>query len=200
MNILPRLVNNDDILRGKVFNVALPFTKGRPLDFVCEDKNNLGLYKIIKNNDGFEGKLDEKTGKKQSEIVKVVVEFKLRPALIIQKDEYNLNSNFPFAVVLPIATLSDNQKNKSIFKRMIKSNDVESFYYLGNDSYTTINDPQRVYKNMLFYNDSNTFYNKDIMNEIMKRFAKCFEINKIVECDSCEYNCDNCELKKVSIS
>ncbi len=195
---LPRLIEHKDICRGKIFSVALPFTNGRPLNFIAKDDSSEELYRIVKKSDGFEGSIDEKTGERKSEELQIVTGIKLRPCVVIQKDEYNHNPKYPLVVILPIATLTDRHKEKLIYQRMIEKNDVDSFYYLGNDCYITINDPQRVYKNTLFYIDYNLKYSETDVNmeEIMKRFAKCFEIKKIVECDNCQYNCENCKYKK----
>lgn len=195
---LPRLVEHEDICRGKIFSVALPFTNGRPLSFVVEDNNNSNLFKIVKKVDGFEGKIDKKTGERKAEELKIVTGIKLRPCIVIQKDEYNHNHKYPLVAILPIATLTSEHKKKSIYQRLIKDNDLDSLYYLGNDCYITINDPQRVYKNLLFDIENINFDESNIdMEEIMKRFAKCFEIKRISECDQCEHNCENCEYKKV---
>lgn len=196
---LPRLIKDSDIFRGKIFSVALPFTSGRPLQFVVEDDNHDGLYRIVKKDDGFEGKIDNVTKVRKSEQLRIVTGIKLRPCIVIQKDEFNHNPKYPLVAILPIATLTKEQKEKPIYKRLIEKNDLDNFYYLGNDCYITINDPQRVYKNVLFQIDYKLKYNEtDInMEDIMKRFAKCFEIKKISECDNCQYNCENCEYKKV---
>jgi mRNA-degrading endonuclease toxin of MazEF toxin-antitoxin module len=193
--MLPRLVNDSNILRGKIFHVALSFTKGRPLNFVVEEESNPGLFKTVKLDDGFEGKINPETGELESEVVKIVTEFKLRPAVIIQKDEFNKNPNYPFIVVLPIATFTEKHKEKSIYRRVISHNDVDSFYYLGRDTYITVNDPHRIYKNMLFEMENVSKLSDEVMEKIMKRFAKCFEIRKIVECQECAQNCEKCEYK-----
>lgn len=199
MNDLPRLVKPEDILRGKVFNVALPFTNGRPLNFVFKDESQKDVFKIVRLDDGLEGKIGN-DGNRKAEILKIVTEIKMRPALIIDKDEFNHNPNYPFVVILPIATLSKSQKEKSIFKRMIRHNDIERFYYLGNGSYITVNDPQRVYKNMIFENESDIVFGESTMIEIFKRFAQCFAIDRIIECDRCEHNCENCNYKKIAVN
>lgn len=199
MNGLPRLVKPEEILRGKVFNVALPFTNGRPLNFVFEDNDHKDRFKIVQLDDGLEGKVNEK-GHRRAEVLRIVTEIKMRPALVIDRNEFNQNPTYPLVAILPIATLSELQKRKNIFQRMVKYNNIERFYYLGNDSYITINDPQRVYKNMLFNNDSNIIFEKPIMIEIFKRFAQCFAIDRIVECDRCEHNCENCDYKKMAVN
>ena len=100
---------------------------------------------------------------------------------MIQKDQYNHNEKYPFVVILPIATLSEDHKKKPIFKRLIERNDLDQFYYLGNDCYITVNDPKRVYKNTLFYVEGHLKIDeKEIdMDELMMRFAECFDVKKI---------------------
>jgi hypothetical protein len=195
MSVLPRLVDSKSILRGKVKDVALPFIQGRPLNFVIEDTDNPNLYKIIEKDDGFEGFINPINNKKKSEIVKVVTEFKLRPCLIIQKDEYNLIEDYPFTVILPLANISKEQRKRKTFQRVINYNDIDQYYYLGHNSYVTINDPHKVYKNMLFERDNEVSIDKESCNEIMMRLAQCFKINTIKECDTCSRNCNNCEFK-----
>lgn len=194
--MLPRLVDTKEILRGKVFDVALPFTKGRPLDFVKQSESDPNLFSIVSKDDGFEGIIDPVTKKKKSEIVKIVTEFKLRPSLIIQLDEYNQNDKYPFTVILPLANVSEEQKKRKTFQDMMTYNNLNQFYYLGHNSYVTVNDPQRIYKNLLFKRDHEITIDPTIVDEIMKRFAECFEIKEIRQCDTCEHNCKNCEFKK----
>ena len=178
---LPRLVQSKDIHRGKIFYVALPYTQGRPFRFVEKDGQHEDLYRIIERPDGFEGVSEPETGKRRSESLEVVTGIKLRPCIIIQKDQYNHNEKYPFVVVLPIATLTKEHKQRPIFKRLIEHNDLDQFYYLGNDCYITVNDPKRVYKNTLFYVEGRLkIEESDIdMDELMMRFAECLAVKKI---------------------
>jgi len=178
---LPRLVRSRDIDRGKIFYVALPYTQGRPFKFVEKDRYYPDLYRVIEKKDGFEGKAEPLTGRRRAESLDVVTGIKLRPCIVIQKDQYNHNEKYPFVVVLPIATLSKYHKQKPIFKHLIEYNDLDQFYYLGNDCYITVNDPKRVYKNTLFYIDGQLKIAADEidMDELMIRFAECFEVKKI---------------------
>ncbi len=180
MKELPRLVDPQDILRGKIFYVALPHTTGRPFKFLQCVEGETNDYKVIEKLDGFEGTIME-NGQKKSEHLEVVVGIKLRPCLVIQKDQYNKNERYPFVVVLPIATLTKEHKNRPIFKRLIEKNDLDQFYYLGNDCYITINDPHRVYKNTLFYVEGKLKIDEQAfdMDELMKRFAECFDVKEI---------------------
>ena len=157
---LPRLVQSKDIHRGKIFYVALPYTQGRPFRFVEKDGQHEDLYRIIERPDGFEGVSEPETGKRRSESLEVVTGIKLRPCIIIQKDQYN---------------------QRPIFKRLIEHNDLDQFYYLGNDCYITVNDPKRVYKNTLFYVEGRLkIEESDIdMDELMMRFAECLAVKKI---------------------
>lgn len=178
---LPRLVISKDIHRGKIFYVALPYTQGRPFSFVEKDRHYHDICRIVEKADGFEGKSDEETGKRRSEEQNIVTGIKLRPCVVIQKEQYNHNESYPFVVVLPIATLSTSQKQRPAFKRMLEYNDLDQFYYLGNDCYITINDPHRVYKNTLFYVEGNLKIDESMidMDELMIRFAECFAVKKI---------------------
>jgi len=178
---LPRLVQSKDIERGKIFYVALPFTQGRPFKFVEKDQRIPDLYRMVEKKDGFEGVSEPRTGRRRSENLEIVTGIKLRPCIVIQKDQYNHNEKYPFVVILPIATLSKEHKQKPIFKHLIEYNDLDQFYYLGNDCYITVNDPKRVYKNTLFYVGGNFKINESEidMDELMLRFAECFEVKRI---------------------
>jgi len=202
MYSLPKLVSYGKIFRGKIFNVAIPFTSHRPLSFVVEDESNPNSYKIISKDYGFEPMTNPKTGKKYAPTVKIVTEFKLRPAIIIQSDELNHNPDYHSTIVIPISSITENDKQHSdIVKRMITSNDIDGMHYLGNltgkDSYTTISDPKRLHKNMIFETKNEIILSNELMQEIMIKFGKCFEIKRISECEECKNNCKNCEYKKV---
>jgi hypothetical protein len=54
--------------------------------------------------DGFEGERNPKTGKKYAPTLKVVTEFKLRPALVIQNDKPD------FELLLPEIIITDAMK------------------------------------------------------------------------------------------
>lgn len=194
--MLPREVKNEDILKGEVFYVALPYLEGRPLKFIEPANDNQDLYKIVQKEDGFEAKTDE-NGKKYSPELLIACGIKMRPCLIIQNDEMNGNENYPMVVVLPIQTFSDKQSERPTFKRMVESNDLPEYYYLDNKSYITIDNPRRVYKNMLFTIPNRVKFDKSLidMEEIMVRFAECFEIDKIRQCEECSKNCNKCEFK-----
>ena len=196
MMMLPREVKSEDILKGEIFYVALPFIESRPLKFVEPDEHNTNLYKIVKKDDGFEPVIDSK-GKKGFPELQIVCGVKLRPCLVIQNDEMNKNEKYPLVVVLPIQTFSDNQKNRAVYKRVIEKNDLPEYFYLDNGSYITIDNPRRVYKNTLFTVPNNVNFDKKLidMEELMLRFAECFEIDKIRQCEECTNNCNNCEFK-----
>lgn len=178
---LPRLVSSKDIHRGKIFYVALPYTQGRPFDFVEQDRHYPDIYRIVKKEDGFEGKTDNDSGRRKSETLNIVTGIKLRPCVVIQKNQYNHNDTYPFVVVLPIATLTSEHKKRNIYRRLMEVNDLDQFYYLGNDCYITVNDPKRVYKNTLFYVEGGLKVeeSKIDMDELMVRFAECFAVKKL---------------------
>lgn len=66
-------------------------------------------------------------------------------------------------------------------------------HYLGHNSYITINDPSQIYKNMLFEFDDGVErkIGKSVLDVVMKKFAKCFDINELEKCDECIYNYNN---------
>ncbi len=199
MGRLPREVPNEVILRGRIFNAAIPHTFGRPLKFVEQDSNDNNLFHIIEKDDGFEGVIDPKTGKRVSPIVQAVAEFKLRPAVVIQSDEWNQKEKYPYIIVLPIASLYPEDLDDPDIKRMVERNDLPYFHYLasitGRESYITITKPNRLNKNMIYMPKTQIALNRATMEEILKKFATCFEIKKIAQCDTCNKNCEKCEYK-----
>lgn len=199
MGELPRLVPYDDIKRGKLFNVAVPFTNGRPLSFVMEDPINKNVFRIVKKDDGFEPVTDPRTGKKKAPVLKIVTEYKLRPAIVIQDDEWNHKSEYHSVIVLPISSIYEEDKKDPITQRMIEKNDLDGVHFLGNttgrEAYVTINDPKRLHKNLLFKTRNEIIFPDKVMEDIMIKFAKCFSIKKIVQCKECEKNCETCALK-----
>lgn len=98
-------MDNSNIIRGRIFNAAIISTNGRPLEFLEEQEGD--TYKIIPKNDGLEGKVDLKTGKRKAEVLKIATEVKLRPVVVIQSDK---NSNYPLVVVLPLANIPKAKK------------------------------------------------------------------------------------------
>jgi len=190
---LPRLVDDSKIIRGRIFNVAIINTNSRPLGFLEKVENE--TFKIIKKPDGLEGKIDSKTGKKKAEVLQMVTNVKLRPAIVIQIDKDNNKVSYPFVVILPLANIPKSKKDTYTMKRIIEKNDLDSLHYLGHNSYVTVNDPSRVYKNMLFEFDDGVErkINDDVLEIIMKKFANCFGIKKIEKCDECIYNYNNFE-------
>lgn len=172
---LPRLVSSKDIHRGKIFYVALPYTECRPFKFIERDRHYPDIYRVVERADGFEGK-DDGNGRRRSEDLQIVTGIKLRPCLVISKDTDNHNEKYPLVVILPIATLTEAHKQKPIWKRLVKYNDVPSLFYLGNGCYITINDPKRVNKNTLFYVEGGLKVEETgiDMEELMWRFADYF--------------------------
>lgn len=189
--VLPRQVENSKILRGRVLNVAVINPNGRPLEFLEEEGSN--IYKSIVKLDGLEGKIDKVSGKKKAETLKIISEVKLRPALIIQPNEYNQKTSYPFVTILPLANIPKNKKGTNMMKRLVEKNDLDVMHYLGHNSYVTVNDPRRVYKNMLFEFKDGIERKIDELsfNIIMRKFANCFEIDEIDKCEECVYNYDN---------
>jgi len=199
MSVLPRLVSYDKILRGKIFNVAVPHISKRPLDFVIKSPRHEKLYEVITKLDGFEGERDPKTGKKYSPTLKVVTEFKLRPAIIIQNDEFNQREQYLYTVVLPVSKIQDSDRTDPVMQRVMKENDLKEMHFIGRlpgiDSYITIDNPKVIHKNLLFESPVDISVPEEMMIEIMKKYAQCFEIKRIKECDDCSKNCEKCEYK-----
>jgi hypothetical protein len=197
--VLPRLVSYENILRGKIFNVATPFTEGRPLSFVVQDGSNPGLYKIIKKLDGFEGEIDPITKKKKAPVVQAVMEYKIRLGIVIQNDKLNHDPDYKSVIVIPIASIYEEDKKDPLIIRAMTKNDVDLIHYLqmvtGREAYAQVNNPRIVYKNMLFEPPKQIILHSSMMDEIVKKLASCLQIKKIKECEDCKYNCKKCEYK-----
>lgn len=197
--VLPRLVPHNQILRGKIFNVALPFTSGRPLDFVVEDENNKGLFRIVQMDDGFLPVYNEKLKRKTAPVVKAVCEFKMRPAIVIQNNEFNAQQDYYQTIVLPITSIKDEVRKDPVIQQLVTTNDVEYLHYLGDllhkESYVVISDLKRIHKNLLFKTKTEMYIKDADMEAILVKLAQCFKIKKIRECDECERNCEKCEYK-----
>lgn len=203
MEELPRLVKSQDIIKGKIFNIAVPFVAERPLEFVVQDDGNSDKYRIVTKDDGFEGTMGA-DGKRHADVVRVVTDYKLRPGVIISSNELNNNEDFKDVIVLPISSIHTNESQRSLIQRMKEKNDLPSFHYLerlvGKESYVIVNKPIRLHKSMIFEARREIVLDQEIMTEIMKKLAKCLEIEEIEKCDQCEHNCENCELKLASNS
>jgi len=193
MSFIPREVSPEQIIKGRVFDVAVPFTKGRPFSFVEETDNGSGLFRIVKKDYGLEAKIVG--GKTKAQVLKIVTEIKLRPALVILRDNLNQHTEYPYTIVLPIGTITEEQKKRKLFKRMLETNDVDQIHYIGNDSYITINDPYRVFKTTLFERSCPITIGDKEVSTILVKLGKCLDMDRIARCDECESNCDNCELK-----
>lgn len=201
MTRLPRAVSYDNILWGKVYYVPIPFSSGRPLEFVVKDTDHEDLYRLAKKADGFEGEIDPATGNRVSRELKIVTEFKMRPALVIQSNEMNVDPRYDFVVVLPISTINKGHMNRPIIQDMITHNNIDRLHYIGKavgrESYITVSDPKRLHKNMLYKFNREVSFSDEVMEVILAKLAKCLEIKRIAECDLCEKNCENCEYKNV---
>lgn len=201
MSQLPRLVDYNEILRGKIFNVPIPFTSERPLDFVVEEPDGKGLYRIVRKDDGFEGQIDPVTKKKVAKPLKIVTEFKMRPAVVIQSTNINTSPYYDFVIVLPLASINENDLKDPVMKEIVAHNNNDRMYYLGEtlgrEAYVNIIDPKRLHKNMLYAAKEEVILTEDVMEVIMMKFARCLEIKKIAECETCEKNCENCSYKNV---
>jgi hypothetical protein len=196
---LPRLVSYESIKRGKIFNVATPFTSGRPLDFVVEEKNTPGLYRIVPESDGFEGIYDPVLKRKVAQTVKVITEFKLRLAVVVQNDIYNHDPNYHSVIVIPIASIYPEDEEEPLMQRMMTANDFDLMHYLGEvtgrKAYAQINNPRIIHKNMLFEPPKAVIIQEKTMDLISKKLAVCLQIKRIQECDECSHNCEKCEYK-----
>lgn len=199
MSSLPREVIYSEIKRGKIFNAAIPHTFGRPLIFVEQDSSNPDTYKLIEKQDGFEGVIDPVTGKRTAPTVKAVAEFKLRPAVVIQSNNLNFNEAYPFVIVLPIASIYEEDLQDPEIKRMMSKNDIAHFHYTGKvtgrDAFVSITKPSRINKNLLYKPKQEIILEDSMMEGILLKLAKCFEIKKIEQCDNCHQNCAKCEYK-----
>lgn len=61
-------VNYDEIERGVIYHTAIPFSEKRPLGIIDENNNRL-----VEDKKTFKGKLNEETGKIQSEVLDIII-------------------------------------------------------------------------------------------------------------------------------
>lgn len=199
MSQLPRQVSYDEIIRGKIFNVPTPYTSQRPLDFVVEEPGSEGLFRIVQKDDGFEGEIDPVTKKRVAKTLKIVTEFKMRPAVVIQSTDINTSPFYDYVIVLPLTSIHPGDLTDPVIQEIMTYNNNDRMHYLGEllgrHALVNIVDPKRLHKNMLYATKAGVILGDDVMETIMVKFAECLSIRRIVECETCEKNCENCSYK-----
>lgn len=185
MGKTPREIPYERIIRGRIYNAAIPHTFGRPLKFVEPHPKIFGVFNVVEKNDGFEGVIDSKTGKRVAPVVQAIAEFKMRPAVVIQADEWNKKEEYPFVIVLPIQGIYPDDLKDPDIKRMIAVNDLPFIHYIGSipgkESYITITKPNRLNKNMLYLPKNEIDLSSYIMEEILKKLPSVMNAIKTVK-------------------
>lgn len=193
-------INNEDIVRGKIFRVAFPFLEDRPLDFFekCdkhkECKHNCDqdyCGRVYSRNDGFEDN--------NNKTLYVINRFKARYAIILSTSALN-RSTFPNVIVAPIVGIHDdeidNPNIKDIMERSLKK---FTAYYIdksvtGKHAYIDLGKIQPIPKNWLLQ-EKFLVNDTKIFDGVSERLGLILAQKKLVDCERCKRPCENCELK-----
>lgn len=193
-NVVEELVSvkDEDIKRGHIYWSAIPFTEARPL----------GIFKTISGVHGkrveedaqtFKGRINNETGRRESEEIDVIIRHKRRMVTVVQSEESLGN----FIYVLPITTYNgDNDKIEQI-----KNNpDVPQYHYIGQltgkEAVVNISDMKRVHKSLLMDNVNVDKISDEDMEIIGKKLATLMDIEKLEKCEECINNRKNYLDKK----
>ena len=199
-------VGYSEILRGHLYWSAIPYTKGRPLDFLEDFKeldDGTNICKVVKKENGFECEIDEETQEPMSE-VKVIIPHKVRIALVLQNDFLNHHSAYHQVFVVPIQTLHRAGKTKTFLDKLAIRNEYPQYHYIGEETgreaYVNIGDIKRIHKSLLLERFRPEQINVDVMTEICNKISFLLDIKEIPVCHDCKRNCANCDLKKIIVN
>ena len=199
---LPFLIDDKDIIRGKIFRTAFPFLEGRPLQFFeqcadCKDCKHHGTGhdycgKVTEKPYGFEDSHDK--------TLYVVNRFKARHAIILSTQTLNENPHWPNIIVAPIVGIHDDELDKPKIKK-IMSRDLKYFtaYYLepsitGAHCFIDLGKIRPIPKNWLLQDKAILADNK-MFDEISNRIGIILSQKSLEQCDGCKKPCENCDLK-----
>lgn len=189
-NSIERLVSvpDEEIKRGHIYWGAIQFTEQRPLGIFkpLDDENN-GI-KIEEDSQTFIGRFNPQNGRKESEIVDVIIRHKRRMVTVIQSDD----SIGSYIYVLPITTYGGND----LRILDIKNNpERPQYHYIGNitgkEAVVNVSDMKRIHKSLLMQKLGTVEIGKEDMEIIGKKLAALMEIEKLEKCSECEQNYEN---------
>lgn len=184
-------IPDKEILRGKFYWSAIPYSEKRPLYVFCKNKkNNYGKREMYVNpfNNGI-----YKNGEVHSDVIDVIIRHKRRLSLVVQADTLNEDVTYPFVYVVPITTF-DGDLAKIHYVRD-NNNDIIQYHYIGEitgkESVANISDIKRIHKSLLLEKTNIEQIDSDTIENIGKKIAQFMEIDKIEKCKECMYNYEN---------
>lgn len=167
---------------------AIQFTEQRPLGIFkpLDDENN-GI-KIEEDSQTFIGRFNPQKGRKESEIVDVIIRHKRRMVTVIQSND----SIGSYIYVLPITTYGGND----LRILDIKNNpERPQYHYIGNitgkEAVVNVSDMKRIHKSLLMQKLGTVEIGKEDMEIIGKKLATLMEIERLEKCSECEQNYEN---------
>ena len=206
-----RGVKIEELKVGNIYRTAIPFTVTQPLKFFqgcseCKNKktcntayDDCGKAVIDPNGLNRDNVLDS-----EEETLSIVVPHKVRPAVLIESETYLRKGSFPYVFMAPIQTLHREGKDARYLKKLIEKNSYPTVHYIGEhtgrESVVSVSDIKRVHISMLLEPHEANPFADDILIEIYRKLGDLvgFDKGKISACQTCEMNCDNCELKKLA--
>ncbi|MFE6134854.1 type II toxin-antitoxin system PemK/MazF family toxin [Bacillus sp. NPDC057893] len=167
-------VSSEQIKRGNIYEVAVPFSDGRPLTFFEADpKLGENVGRAVKKEHGFEPEYDAKTSTKKARIVSVIVKHKTRLCVVLQSDLFNGNENYDHVYVAPIATIHSREEKTELIKRLKEKNDIPQLHYIdshtGKPAYVNVGDIKRLHKSLILKTTSHSPLSSKAMREISKK-------------------------------
>lgn len=187
-----RNIDYKDINRNSLYWVAIPFSEERPLKIFEKLENTVNAgNKLDENNNTFDGSINE-FGRKQSEIIDVVVRHKRRLAIVIQDNKFNHDKNYGYVYVVPLTTFNKNKKRIKLIKENM---DIPNYHYVGfvgnEESVANIGDVKRIHKSLLLETTKYKSLKNEIMEDVCKKVAIMLKVEKLEKCDECIYNYEN---------
>lgn len=204
-------IQSKDIFLGNIYTTIIPFSTPQPLSLfesctTCESNkmcNGFNENCGRKYNDGQDFDRDKMSQFQNNDSeISVIVPHKIRPAVVIQPDDYNHRDNYPFVFVAPIQTLHREKIQAKKLKKIL-ANELPQLHYIGDhtghEAYINISDIKRLHKSFLLEKHSSDPFSDDIMLEVLIKISSLLGMGKgkIAACKTCEMNCDNCSLKNM---
>lgn len=185
-------VADKDIKRGHIYWAAIQYTEERPLGIFQSTEGDNGI-KITEDANTFKGRFNPETGKKESEIVDVIIRHKRRMVTVIQGED----SISSFIYVLPITTYKGDSDKIAIIK---DNPDNPQFQYIGaitgKEAVVNITDMKRIHKSLLMEKVGQVEIDEGNLEIIGKKLATLMDIEKIEKCDECIKNYKNYVVNK----
>lgn len=149
--------NWHQIERGYYFQAAMyyPSDTKQPLRFLTEEDGSTTIQ--VRNGDFSPIEVD---GRKKSREQEVVMKFKPRQVIIISNDTFNKDRNFEYVQVVPVLSISRNNKNAPWYNKLIQDQ-LPGFVFINKGKYDVEVDVTEV-----------TSIHKSLLLEKQKKFLK----------------------------